>query len=176
MKRKLLYYFIAVSVFLSACALVPVKDIKVAAQTDPKANFSGYKTYAWMGSAAILNDPDEKWEPRGFDADAEIKFLVDGELRGRGMSENTADPDLLVGFALGVDMDALKLKADPKTQMDVQKNVPQGALLLALVDAESGFVIYLGAATAEVQENIDEEIVKARLDYAVSKLFNKLPY
>jgi hypothetical protein len=155
--------------------LVPVKDIKVDAQADPKAKFSGYKTYTWLGTAAILNDPDGKWEPRGFDADAEIKFLVDRELRKRGMSENLTNPDLAVGFALGVDMDALGLKVDPKTKMDVLQNVPQAALLLALVDVESGFVIYVGAATAEIQENVDEKTAKARLDYAVTQLIQKIP-
>jgi len=42
---------------LVACASPLTQDIKVDAEADPKANLAGYNTYAWLGSAAILNDP-----------------------------------------------------------------------------------------------------------------------
>jgi pyruvate/2-oxoacid:ferredoxin oxidoreductase alpha subunit len=61
---------------VAGCATVPTRDIKVDAQADPKANFSGYKTYDWLGAAAIVNDAYGRWEPSQFDADAEIVFLT----------------------------------------------------------------------------------------------------
>ena len=72
-----------------------------------------------LDTAQIVNDPLGKWEPPGFDADAEIKFLIDRELRKRGMSQNSIDPDLVVVFAAGIDMDALELKVDPETKIDI---------------------------------------------------------
>ena len=63
--------------FITACASPLTQDIEVDADADPKANLAGYKTYAWLGSAAILYDPKGRWEPPEFDADAEIKFLID---------------------------------------------------------------------------------------------------
>ncbi len=173
-KNYLLVLIIALMLF-AGCASVPTKDIKVDAQSDPKANFSGYKTYAWLGGAAIVNDPYGKWEPPQFDADAEIKFLIDRELRKRGMSENTASPDLVIAFAAGIDMDALGLKVDSETKMDMLDNVPQGGLVVLLMDSQSGFVIWIGVATAEVQESPDTRTVKARLDHAVTQIFKKLP-
>jgi hypothetical protein len=160
---------------LAGCASVPTEDIQIDAQADPKANFSGYETYAWLGSAAILNDAYGQWEPPAFDADAEIKYLIDRELRKRGMSENTADPDMIVAFAAGINMDALELQVNPETEMEMLKNVPRGGLLLVLVDSESGFVIWAGVATADVQKRPDMQTAKARLDYGVTELFKKLP-
>ena len=61
--------------FITGCSTL-TQDIEVDAEADPKANLAGYKTYAWLGSAAILYDPRGKWEPPQFDADAEIKWLI----------------------------------------------------------------------------------------------------
>jgi uncharacterized protein YceK len=175
MNRNYLSIFIIAFMLFAGCASVPTKDIQVDAQSDPRANFSGYKTYAWVGAAAILNDPYGQWEPPQFDADAEIIFLIDRELRKRGFSENTAAPDLLIAFAAGIDMEALGLKVDSETKMDMLENVPQGGLVVALVDSRSGFVIWVGLATAELQESPDTQTVKARLDHAVTQMFKKLP-
>ncbi|MFZ5570276.1 MAG: DUF4136 domain-containing protein [Thermodesulfobacteriota bacterium] len=175
MTRKHALSSIVAVLLLSACASFPTRDIQVEAQADPKANFSGYKTYAWLGTAAIVNDPHGQWEPPAFDADAEIKYLIDRELRARNMSESTTNPDLIVAFAAGVDMEALGLKTDPETKMTQVTNVPQGSLVIALVDSETGFAIWLGVASAEVQDNPDEKTVKARLNYAVTRLFQEMP-
>ena len=166
---------VVVVVLLAGCATVPTQDIQVDAQADPKANFSGYTTYDWLGAAAIVNDPYGQWEPPQFDADAEIVFLIDQELRKRGMSQRAVNPDMVVAYAAGIDMDALKLKVNPDSQIDMVENVPQGGLVVVLMDNDSGFVIWAGTATAEVQENSDTQTVKARLAYAVKQLFKKLP-
>ena len=175
MNRNYLPVFIIVLMLLAGCASVPTKDIQVEALSDPKVNFSGYKTYTWLGAAAIVNDPHGQWEPPQFDADAEIKFLIDRELRKRGMLENKTNPDLVIVFAAGIDMEALELKVDAKTKMDMLENVPQGGLVVVLVDSRSGFVCWIGMATAEVQESSDTKTVKARLDHAVTQMFKKLP-
>lgn len=167
--------WIAILILVAGCASVPTKDIAVDAQVDPTANFSGYKTYAWLGAAAIVNDPYGQWEPPQFDADAEIIFLIDRELRKRGMSENTTNPDLIVAFAAGIDMDALGLKENPDTGSDMLESVPQGGLAVVLADRETGFAIWVGTATAQLQQNPDTKTVKARLDYAVTQMFKKLP-
>ena len=107
MNRNYTLLLAAVVMLLAGCSSVPTKDITVDAQANPKANFSGYKTYAWLGSAAILNDVYGQWEPPAFDADAEVKYLIDRELRKRGMMQNSTDSDVIIAFAAGIDMDAL---------------------------------------------------------------------
>ena len=175
MKKHVLIIFTLMVALLTGCATTPVKDISFDSQADPKVDFKGYKTYTWLGSAAIVNDSTGQWEPRSFDADSEVKFLIDRELRGRGMSENDADPDLVVAFGLGVDMDALALKTDPKTKLETLDNIPRGALVIALLDNDTGFVNWVGVAKADVQQNLTDETAKARLDYAVTKLLKRIP-
>lgn len=169
------YLFLIMVMFVVGCTSVPTKDINIDVQADSKANLSGYKSYAWLGSAAIVNDSSGQWEPPGFDADAEIKYLLDRELRARGKSESSTAPDMIVAFAAGIDMDALDLKMDPETKIDKLENVPQGGLVVVLVDSSTGFVVWIGIATAEIQDNVEAATVKARLDYAVTQMMRQLP-
>jgi hypothetical protein len=173
--KKLVWVVCGFFLLLWGCATVTTKDIKITTKADPKAQLSGYKSYAWLGAAAILHDEEGRWKPLDFDADVEIKFLIDRELRKRGMSENSSSPDLIVAFALGVDMEALDLKVNPDTKMEVLENVPQGALLIGLIDSQTGLIVWAGAANAEVLENSDTQTAKARLDYAVTKMLKQLP-
>ncbi len=169
-----LFTVLALMLLVTSCASV-TKDIVVETDMDPKANLKGYSTYTWLASAAILYDPEGKWEPPQFDADAEIKFLIDRELRKRGMIESAANPDLIVAFAAGIDMATMEIKIDPESYLETLRNVPMGALVVALIDGKTGLAIWGGVATAEIQESPSMEVIKKRLDYAVSSMFKKLP-
>jgi hypothetical protein len=166
---------VMVALLLAGCASISTKDIQIEAQADPKADLSGYKSYAWLGSAAMLSDAYGQWVPPGFDADSEIKYLIDRELRERGMLQTSTDPDLMIGFAAGINMDALGLKENPDSSTSYLVNMPQGGLLIAGVDSDSGFVVWAGIAIGDAQEQPDAERAKGRLDYAVTELFKKLP-
>ena len=173
-KNRLLSLF-AVLLLVSGCATSVTKDIMVDTDADPKTKFSAYKSYAWLGSATIVYDATGKWEPPNFDADAQIKFLIDRELRKRGMVEDSLNPDMIVIFAAGVDMDVMQYKVDPQSEIDLLENVPLGALSVVLVDTDTEIVIWAGLATAEIQEEPSTEVVKQRLDYAVTEMLKKLP-
>lgn len=175
MNKIHIFLFTTIAMFLSGCNSVPVKDMQFDVEVDPKANFSVYKSYSWLGTATIVNDSFGQWEPPEFDADNEIMYLVDRELRKHGMSEDSVAPDLYITFGAGIDMDALGLKKQPGTQIKLLDNIPQGGLVLAMVDSNTGFIIWLGSVIAEVQQNADAKMVKARLDYAVTQLLKKLP-
>jgi hypothetical protein len=173
MKKIVLLVFLTI-MHLAGCTNVPVDDITIESEADPKVNFSGYKTYAWLGAAGILNDPQGKWEPPKFDADAEITFLIDQELRKRGLTEVTDGPDMLVAYALGVDMAALKLKHDPATNMHALEEVPQSGLIVVLIDPETEFTTWVSIATAELK-GLEPEMAKKRIAYAVKSMFKQLP-
>ena len=174
MKHHMLFLTLAI-LLVAGCSSVPTKDIQIVTEANPKTNFSGYTSYTWLGTAAILRDPSGQWEPPAFDADTEIRHLIDRELRKRGMLESTDSPDLFVTFAVGVDMEAQKLKVDPKTEMEILEDVSAGGLIVVLIDPSTGFVTWAGAATAELIEKPDTETAKARLDYVVTKMFKELP-
>ena len=171
---KNLFTLLALVLLVTGCASV-TKDIVVDTDMDPKANLKDYSTYTWLASAAILYDPEGKWEPPQFDADAEIKFLIDRELRARGMTESSDNPDLIVAFAAGIDMATMEIKIDPASNLETLRNVPMGALAVALIDGKTGLAIWGGVATAEIQQNPGPDVIKKRLDYAVTSMFKKLP-
>ena len=175
MTKHILLVFAMSVALVTGCATTPTSDIQVDAEADPKINFSGYKSYAWLGSIGMLTDPEGKWKQPEFDVDTEIRFLIDRELRKRGYSETGNRPDMLVAYAAGVDMAALKIKKNPETKQHFLKNVPKGALIIILVDAETEFVIWMGQVTAQVQQNPDSNIVKQRLDYAITQVMQKIP-
>ena len=174
--NKFNIYILAIGFLLiTGCTTVPIEDIQVEAEADPKVKFSGYKSYAWLGSVGILSDPEGRWKQPEFDVDTEIRFLIDRELRKRGLSETSNKPDMLVAYAMGVDMDAIKVKENPETKKQMLKNAPKGALLVILVDPETQYVMWLGSASADVQKDPDTEIIKKRLDYAVSQMMKMIP-
>jgi len=107
--------------------------------------------------------------------DAQIKFLIDRELRGRGWKEDSANADLRAVFLVGVDMQAMRVHTQPGDQLGVLENVPRGALVIALIDVRTGQVAWAGIAEAEVQQDATEEMVSARLDYAVTQLLKRVP-
>ena len=97
----------ALSSIALGCVSPDVADIRVETEVNPKINFAGYKTYAWAAAAAVVRDPEREWTPPDLDVGAEIKFLVDRELRKRNLSEASGEPDVLVVYAVGVDMESL---------------------------------------------------------------------
>jgi len=161
---------------ISGCATTTLtKDIDVDTQAAPGVDINKFESYAWIATAQILNDPQGQWEPRAFDADAEIRFLIDRELRKRGVSEVERNPDMLVAYIAGVDMEALELKQDPKQDMEVLQNNPKGALAVIFISPVNGKALWAGRAVANVEGKRSSEETKKRLDYAVSEMFGKLP-
>ncbi|MGY6277266.1 DUF4136 domain-containing protein [Methylomonas sp. MgM2] len=156
------------------CASV-TKDIEIDATADPTIKFSGYKSYGWLAEISGLNDPDGVWQPPKMDIAEDIKYLIDRELGKRGIYSYAENPDLAVAFFMGVDMEALELKTDPKTKQDIMSKVPSAALAVALIDANTGYVVWVGEAIGEIQKNPSDELIRKRLDYAVSEIFKKLP-
>jgi len=156
------------------CASV-TSDIKVDTKTSSTTNLNGYKTYAWLGAGAFLNDPDSKWQPSELNITGDIKFLINRELRKHKLYSSASNPDLAVVYFMGVDMDKMKLNKDPNTKVEMLKNVPAAALVVALIDAKTKNVVWIGFATAEVQDNPSNEVVQERLDYAVTEMMKEMP-
>jgi hypothetical protein len=173
---RLLFILFTISfLFLSGCATIPTDDITIETAVDTKVNFRGYESYDWLAAAGILHDPEGKWEPPGFDADKEIRFLVDRELRKRGMTETSGKPDFVVAYVLGINMTALKLKEDTEAKIYNLENIPKGALVIILIDPESMKAIWVGMATAQPEEKMEMETRKRRLDYIITKMLKQIP-
>ncbi|MFV1992322.1 MAG: DUF4136 domain-containing protein [Acidiferrobacterales bacterium] len=174
--KKIFFYILLLSFsLLAGCSTIPTDDIKIEAEADKNFNFSSIKSYAWVGAVGILKDPEGKWKQPKFDVEKEIEFLMDREFRKLGLTETSTNPDMLVAYALGIDMSALKIKDDPKTKSSIIKNIPKGALIVVVVDAKTGYAIWAGQASAKIKQDPDMKIAKGRLDYAITQIIKKMP-
>ena len=172
MKFHALVLSLLMAVSLFGCATA-TQDIRVDTDSDPKINLAGYKTYAWLVTAEIINDPHGNWEPPGFDADAELRFLINRELRNQGMQEVTTRPDLLIGFAAGINMDIFEMVKKPDSEMYTLKDAPKGALVVVIIDPATRNPVWAGRAVGDVKTDRTSEEVGKRLSYAVKTMFNK---
>lgn len=151
------------------------KDIESVSEADPKVDFSGMKSYGWIGAAGVVTDPQNLWTAPSFDVAAELKFHVDSELRKKGYVES-GNPDMAVAMLIVNDVRQLEVIASKrKGSMPDMVGVGVGAILIEIVDVKSGKTIWLGAASGETKTNRTEEEMKKRLAYAVKQLLKQLP-
>jgi hypothetical protein len=171
---KATVWIFILTVVIAGCSSL-TGDIQIAIATDPAANLSRYKSYTWLGDVSALNDPENKWQAPKMNITDDIKFVIDRELRKKGIFSYTKDPDLAVVFFTGVDMENMAIKADPNTQQDVLKNIPAADLVVALIDVKTNYVVWMGQASAEVMQNRTDEMIRERIDYAITEMFKRFP-
>lgn len=174
MKTFKAIFIVCSLLFLSACS-TSNKDIKITSEQEPNISFSSYQSYDWLGTATLLNDPNNSWQSTGIDVSGDVKYLINRELRKRKLFKTTGKPDLAVSFFIGVNMDNQELKLDEETKIELKTTIPKAGLVVLLTEVDSGKVVWLGVATGEVQEQRTPELVRQRLDFAVTEMFKKLP-
>ena len=157
---------------LSGCATL-TRDIRVETETDPGIDLAAYQTYGWLLSAEVVNDPNGNWEPPGFDADAELRFLINKELRGKGLKEVARQPDLLVAFAAGINMEVFEINTKSESEMYTLKNAPKGALVVIMIDSTTRNAVWAGSAVGDIKTDRSSTEVSKRLAYAVKTMFAK---
>ena len=175
MKKITIILFAAFSLFIVACTS-EYTDIEVVTDSDPDFKLKEYKSYAWIGSAEIVWDESGQWEPSELDADAEIRFLIDQELRNHQLTEVNENPDMLVGFVAGIDIvDVIEIKENADmVEVDFEE-IPAGALVIVFIDSQTGSPVWVARATANVKIKPDVETAKKRLDYAVGNMLKMMP-
>lgn len=170
--RSIFFITLALSLLATSSCATLTDDIEVETHANPDVNYDTYKTYAWAGSAQIIFDPVGQWEQPTLDTDEEVKFVINRELRARGLHQVTNHPDLLVAFAAGIDTTILELKENPDNDKKIMTTVPKAALLIALVDANTGYTVWVGYAVGDAQQQQTIESIRTRIDYAVKEIFN----
>jgi hypothetical protein len=164
------------AVSAGACASSATSDIQVHTAADSKANLVHYKSFAWYASDALLHDRTGVWVPKDVDTQSEVEFLVDKGLREHGLTVAQERPDLFVSLVIVADVqDVQEIKSKRGEQLSTFDPVGQGALLVELIDAETGKTVWLGGAEGDVRQSRSVEESKQRLAYAVDKIFAQLP-
>lgn len=167
------------------CAALPLltvacsttgSDIKAESVVDPKVDLAGYTSVAWLAAGQALSDPNGEWVRRGFDIDSEVRFQIEKQLRDRGLSIVTRDPDAYLAYLLLVNMDASEEQIQNIFGESADlTNLKAGALVVALVDPVTVRAIWAGAATAQPRGDASDEESKARLAVAIKKIFAGYP-
>jgi hypothetical protein len=164
---------------LGACAHEPPR-IQTTVNHDPRAQFTGLRTWAWLPDDAIARAGSDK-------AVARIKRAVERQLSAKGYSLVPRDQaDFVVGYRLSVDTEVdVKQIADeygyggPQGYWtDVQENRPQtyekGTLILDVVNPQNMRLLWRGTASARLEPtNAPREGEKGQ--QAVETLLAKFP-
>jgi len=171
--KKIIKISLAVLVMtgITGCG-VSTKDIEVETVKSEKANLKGYKTYEIIKESGVDNSLKKEKTLKDVDVDGDIKKLITKELEKRGKKEVKKNPDFFVAYVAGADMNAIQIKLDKKGRTTIE-NIPEAGMLMMLVDADTGSIIWLSTASGEFK-GLPLEQQKARLKFTIQKMLNGL--
>jgi len=166
---ELLKGVIAVLMIAGFTGCTSTSDIQVEAMKSEKVDLDGYKTYEIIEGSGVV---DGSQRTDNLDVDAEMQQMINTELAKKGKIRVTEDPDFYVAYAAGTDMDAVREKLDAAGKKTIEKR-PEAALLLILIDAETGVIIGISTAEGEAK-GLPAKEAKERLNYAIKKMLSGL--
>jgi len=168
--KKLFKGVLATLMIVGMTGCVSISDIQVEKAKSEKVNLDGYKTYQFIEDSGFIEDKRKTPALKNMNISDEIEQMINSELAKKGKTPVSKDPDFFVAYLGGADMDAVKSKLDKNGKEYFEKS-PEAALLLMLVDADSGSIIWLSTAEGEAKGGSADEI-KKRLNYTVKKMLD----
>jgi len=169
---NLLKSLLTAAIIVNITGCVSTSDIQVETVKSEKANLDGYKTYEIIEESGATHALKKDKTFKGVDIDASLKKMITEELAKRGKREEKRNPDFYVAYLLGADKDALQIKLDNEGRSTIS-NVPEAAIVLMLVDAETGAIIWLSTAEGEYK-NLPKEAKRERMQFAIEKMLKGL--
>jgi len=149
---------------------VSTSDIQVDSTQSDKADLKGYKTYQFIEGSGIAKDTSKKTLTKSESVSAEIEEMINEELAKKGKVPVSKDPDFFVAYLGGADHEAVKKRLDKHGKEVIEKS-PEAALVLMLVDADSGAIIWMSTAEGELKNSTPEER-KKRISYTIRKMLD----
>lgn len=144
---------------------------------DRTANFSNYRSYAWVRGTS-LDDPLNH---------NRIVRAVDTQMASKGLAivDATANPDLLVAYHATFDK-SLEINGlasgwggyrfgGMRTGTARADEITVGTLVIDLVDAKTRTIVWRGMATKDLDLNAKPEKRDKNIDKAAAKLFQHYP-
>jgi len=167
---KLLKVAIAALMIIGITACVSTSDIQVEKAQSEKVNLDGYKTYQFIEDSGFIAEKGKTPALKNMNISDEIEQMINSELAKKGKTPVSKDPDFFVAYLGGADMDAVKSKLDKNGKEHFEKS-PEAALVLLLVDADSGSIIWMSTAEGEAKGGSTDDI-KKRLNFAVKEMLD----
>jgi hypothetical protein len=177
-QRLLLAAAIAAAAALAGYAASP---ITVSTNSDPNADFSRYRSYAWTDIREV-RDPNVK---------KRLADAVDRQLQAKGLVRKDESADLKVtmhprlskeytvdaydtswDYAWGTWNTSIR---DLNTGADVAKPVSVGTIIVDLVDPSTKQLVWRGTATSPFDSEASIEKRRKLLDEVMKKLFAGFP-
>ena len=166
------------SLLLGGCA-----TMDIATDYDPSADFSGFRSYAWMETR-----PRPTADPR-IDSgllESRVRGAVEAELAAKGYGKDEGgSPDFLVGYHA-----AVRDRLDVYTMNNSYGYRPgwgwgaadvytyqyeEGSLVIDIVDAGSKQLVWRGRAQAEINRSAGPEERDARIRESVRRILERFP-
>jgi len=149
---------------------VSTSDIQVEKAQSEKVNLEGYKTYQFIEDSGIAEDINKDTLTKNESVSEEIEELINTELIKKGKTPVSKDPDFFVAYIGGTDREAVKKRVNKEAKEVIEKS-PEAAMVLMLVDADSGSIIWMSTAEGDANAKSKEDQSK-RLKFAVQKMLD----
>ncbi len=159
------------ALLLGATGCVQTNDIEVESVSNDKANLKAYKTYQFLEDSGIVEeDKNGKLKRSNSEVAELVEEVINEQLQRHGKKPTAKDPDFLVAYVGGSNMEAVVAKVNADGKQIIEKK-PAAALLIMLVDADTGEILRIATAEGDLKNQPIEE-KRARIEYAVKKMLS----
>ncbi len=167
---KSIILIISCVLFLSACAYT-TKDITTHTN-EHKSYIYKEKTFQFLEVKTQLNDPDNKFQTSGFELGNFVKQTINKELIKHGLKHSSSDADIIVSYGIGINMTAQSFNLFGNKEEGFLTNKPKGALTIIISNKKSHEVLWEAWTNAQYKQ-LETEVAKKRIKYAISELFKE---
>ena len=159
-------------------------SITVNYDYEPDADFTQYKTYAWLQQPAGVAGSAQSAQQRNTLLDQRIKTAVNDQLGKKGLTLSSDQPDVLMAYYTGVenklDVTDWGYRYGPYYYGYPQRDITvyqyqQGTLVVDMIDSRTKELVWRGSAQATLLENPTPEKTQQRINQAVGRMFQKYP-
>jgi Domain of unknown function (DUF4136) len=160
-----------------ALLAAPAAAQKVTYDFDKEANFSAFRTYAWVRGTDLNDELNHK----------RIVHAVDTQLAARGLTavDAGAGPDVLVAYhaSFGRDLQVSGFSSGwggyrfgPARSGSARVDqILTGTLVVDVVDAKTGTIVWRGIASKDIDANASPEKREKNINKTAEKLFKNYP-
>jgi len=143
---------------------------------DKTANFAGYRTYTWVRGASVPDQLNHERVIGAINAQLSLKQLT--------KVERQANPDLLVAYHAAFDTDVQVtgfasgwggFRFPAGSGVARADEIITGTLIVDLIDARTGTIVWRGTATKEINPNAKPAQRDKNINRAAEKLFKNYP-
>jgi hypothetical protein len=169
---------------LAFMALTGCSGVSVNHDYDHDADFRKYTDYDWMSGPTVAIGDARAAKQQNTLLDQRIRRAVDTQLAGRGLKQNSSNPDLIVVYHTGLE-DKVNVTDWGYTYgsyywgwggraIDVYQ-YQEGTLIVDLIDAGTQMLVWRGWATKTIEDNPSPEKVEYNINSIVEKIFRDYP-